>query len=235
MNELQLSRRLEKVASFVKKGSSVADIGSDHAYLPVYLVKHGIVKQAVAGEVNRGPLHAAETQIRKNNLQEQIKAKLGNGLAVIDNENVDTVTIAGMGGPLITKILEEGKHNLDSVQRLILQPNVAAHPIRSWLIEHGWELLDEAIMEEDGHIYEILVAERGNTMASYSHDVEKEIWLGPFLLREKNVSFLLKWQRELEQLRKINQQLHSGTITNELRKKQEEVQKKIQWLEEVFE
>src|SRR5690554_5924572 len=106
MKSEQLSERLKKVASFVEVGAKVADIGSDHAYLPVYLVSRGIATYAVAGEVNEGPLQSARRQVEKNGLQEKIKTKLGDGLEVLEGEDVNTVVIAGMGGPLITHILE---------------------------------------------------------------------------------------------------------------------------------
>ncbi|MDQ0254374.1 tRNA (adenine22-N1)-methyltransferase [Evansella vedderi] len=234
MNEIQLSKRLEKVASYVRAGSSVADIGSDHAYLPVHLVSRGIARRAIAGEVNKGPLTTAIKQIKKNNLEAKIHAKLGNGLEVIEGEEVDTVTICGMGGPLISQILEEGKGELSNVSRLILQPNIAADHVRRFLLNNQWELKDESILKEDGHIYEILMAEKGKPLVAYSDDLEKELWLGPFLLKKKSPEFMEKWSKELEQLEIIYEKLNEAAPTEELMDKRESVKRKMDWLKEVL-
>ena len=234
MNEQQLSKRLETVASFVDKGAVVADIGSDHAYLPVYLIRQGTAERAIAGEVNKGPLNAAEKQVEKHGLQSVIKTKLGSGLSVLKGETADTVTIAGMGGPLITQILEEGKNELNGVKKMILQPNVAADFIRRWLFQNDWQLTDEAILEEDGHIYEVLVAVRGNPIASYTSNKEKEIWLGPILLKNKNSVFKEKWMRELKQLKKIYHQLEGAVETSDTVNKRKILKQKIGWLKEEF-
>ncbi|WP_088035757.1 tRNA (adenine(22)-N(1))-methyltransferase [Evansella clarkii] len=232
MAEIKLSKRLEKVASFVDKGAYVADIGSDHAYLPVYLIKNGIAKKAIAGEVNEGPLQSAIKQVKKHGLENKIQPRLGSGLSVIKGEAPDTVVIAGMGGPLISQILEEGKEDLEAVRKLILQPNVAADSVRRWLIENEWKLTQEAIMEEDGHIYEILTAEKGDPLALYSENTEKEIWLGPLLLKEKNSAFKKKWNRELRQLENIRIQLDKASDSGELLDRKKEVEKKAGWIKE---
>ncbi|PYZ94267.1 tRNA (adenine(22)-N(1))-methyltransferase TrmK [Salipaludibacillus keqinensis] len=232
MNDEKLSMRLEKVATFVRSGSVVADIGSDHAYLPIYLVKKGIVPRAIAGEVNEGPLSSAKEQIKYNDLNHVITAKLGNGLAVIQDESVNTVVIAGMGGPLIADILENGKPQLEGVERLILQPNVAADHVRRWLFNNGWSLIDEAILDEGDHVYEILVAESGDAKESYSDDLEKELWMGPHLLRNKNSAFNKKWNREWNQLEKVYDQLKQANDQKKLSKKTKDIQQKLSWLKE---
>ena len=109
MNELLLSKRLACVAAQVKPGDRVADIGSDHAYLPVYLIKTKQINFAVAGEVIKGPFETAQRQVQKSQLQEQIMVRLADGLAAIkESDAIDTIVIAGMGGQLIASILENG-------------------------------------------------------------------------------------------------------------------------------
>lgn len=108
MNAQNLSKRLEKVASFVPKGAIVADIGSDHAYLPCYLVHKGIIQKAVAGEVVKGPYQSALKKVKEEGLENQITVRLADGLEAIESaDHVDTITIAGMGGSLIVSILEK--------------------------------------------------------------------------------------------------------------------------------
>ncbi|UJW57471.1 tRNA (adenine-N(1))-methyltransferase [Bacillus sp. A116_S68] len=233
MNHEKLSKRLKKVSDHVPCGAIVGDIGSDHAYLAVYLVQSGKCPFVVAGEVNQGPLASAKAHIRSNGLTDKISAKLGNGLEVLENENVNTVVIAGMGGPLIATILEEGKERLNLVERLILQPNVAADHIRRWLLENNWKLIDEEILEEDNHVYEILVAEKGSGLTPYdTEDLEKQLWLGPYLLKNKNTAFEKKWKRERQQIEKINQQLALSGKNELLKEKKQQLSQKMTWLEE---
>lgn len=215
MNEIQLSKRLEMVTKEISKGSRIADIGSDHAYLPCYAILNGYADFAIAGEVVEGPYQSACKQVKKCGLENQIIVRKGNGLEAIKIDEVDTITICGMGGSLIREILENGKERLTSVKRLILQPNIGAHQIRDWFIENGWELKKEIIMKEDGKIYEILVGEKGNPINLYSDNKEVEILLGPFLMREKSDIFVEKWQRELNTLEKIKLQIESAEETEE--------------------
>lgn len=229
-----LSKRLEMVSSFIPKHSFLADIGTDHAYLPVYAVTHGIVKRAIAGEVSDGPFEIAKQHVKKHQLEHLIDVRKGNGLEVINkNDRIDCITIAGMGGSLITNILEAGKEKLTNVKRLILQPNIAAISIRKWLINNHWELKDEEILKEDGHIYEILVAEKGNPLTPYK-DKEKELLFGPFLLKEKSEVFQEKWKREYMEWQNIYRQLQHAKETEEIHKKKQELFTYMKWYEEEF-
>lgn len=234
MNAEKLSKRLQHVASFIPKGAKIADIGSDHAYLPCYAVLNGIASFAIAGEVVDGPFQSAKEQVEYNGLQNQISVRKGNGLAVIEKGEVDCITIAGMGGTLITSILESGKEKLTSGQTLILQPNIGANNIRKWLIENGWELKNEVILEEDDKIYEILVAEKGNPHAPYSESLEKGLLFGPFLLREKSESFRKKWQMELTNWQRILTQLEQAESKKETDLKKQELLSKIKMTQEVL-
>ncbi|RHW41033.1 tRNA (adenine-N(1))-methyltransferase [Neobacillus notoginsengisoli] len=235
MNAQQLSKRLAAVAAFVPKGAKLADIGSDHAYLPCYLAKRELISSAVAGEVVEGPFLSAQTQVQAEGLRDIIKVKMGNGLEVIQPGEADCITIAGMGGTLITEILEAGKAKLGGVNRLILQPNISAISIREWLYNHGWELIEEAILEEDGKIYEILSAEKGNPRKPYGeNELEKGLLFGPFLLKSKNEAFIKKWTLEKENWQRIARELDKAKATEETDKKREEILRKIRLTEEVL-
>ncbi|MEJ9270528.1 tRNA (adenine(22)-N(1))-methyltransferase TrmK [Geobacillus stearothermophilus] len=233
MNEFRLSKRLATVASFIPKGAVLADIGSDHAYLPGYACLHGYVSKAIAGEVADGPLRSAQQQVEKTGLSDRISVRKGDGLAVIAPGEVDCITIAGMGGSLITRILDEGKEKLVGVQRLILQPNIGAELIRRWLFDHGWELIAERILKEDGQIYEVLVAERGDARRPYRH-LEAELLLGPFLRRENSEVFREKWQRELLHWKRIIADLAEKWESEAARVKMRELEKKVQLVEEAL-
>jgi tRNA (adenine22-N1)-methyltransferase len=215
MNEHQLSKRLTEVASLVPVGCRLADIGSDHSYLPAHLLIQGKVCTAIAGEVNEGPLLSAQNLVEKLGLGSVMYVRKGNGLEVIEEGEVDVISIAGMGGALICQILNEGLEKLTRTQRLILQPNVASHLVRQWLIHHNWELKYESMIEEDNKFYEVLMAEPGNPELPYdglnTRERERAILMGPYLLQDKTPAFIRKWKAEIDKRNKIISSLHHST------------------------
>ena len=230
MNSERLSNRLKAVASFVEKGAIVADIGSDHAYLPCYLIKTGKIKIAVAGEVAQGPFDSAIKNVVREGLAEAITVRMANGLhAIEESDKADTVTIAGMGGSLIATILENGKERLESVTRIIAQPNIHASVIRKWAVSNDWRITDEHIMKEDGKIYEIIVLMRGSS----SYD-ESELLFGPFLIEEKNTVFQEKWTREVVEFLRVLDSLGDAEMTGAIEQKKEQLIGKINLVREVL-
>ena len=191
-----ISKRLELVASFVPQGAILLDVGSDHAYLPIDLVERRRIKSAIAGEVVEGPYQSAVKNVESHGLKEKIQVRLANGLAAFEEvDQVSVITIAGMGGRLIATILEEGLEKLANVERLILQPNNREDDLRIWLQDHGFQIVDESILEEAGKLYEILVVEAGQMKLSAS-----DIRFGPFLSKEVSPVFVQKWQKEAAKL-----------------------------------
>ena len=196
VDEKHLSARLACVASLVPAGARVADIGSDHAYLPAALVLDGKIDFAIAGEVVKGPYENAVHEIKDHQLEGQVIPRLADGLAAIEPaDKVDTITIAGMGGSLIASILEKGKDKLTEIKRLVLQPNVGESQLREWLMNNHYQIMNEKIIEEDNHIYEIIVAEPSVVPFRYS---KYELDFGPFLLENKGPIFKKKWQEYLQ-------------------------------------
>jgi tRNA (adenine22-N1)-methyltransferase len=237
MMTIQLSKRLEAVASLVRSGSAVADIGSDHALLPVYLIQSGVASKAVAGEVNAGPLQAARKQVEESGLTEKISVRMGNGLEAVAAGEVDTITIAGMGGGTIVDILSRGaaEGKLQGVSRLVLQPNIGERLVREWLIKNGWELKEERILEEDGIIYEVLAADASTPSAAalyneslYSAELpqigqaskEIRLLLGPILLKDPNPAFMEKWSVYTDKLERMIEQIGKSELPEALRKKE---------------
>ncbi|HHA9500225.1 TPA: tRNA (adenine(22)-N(1))-methyltransferase TrmK [Streptococcus pneumoniae] len=191
-----ISKRLELVASFVPQGAILLDVGSDHAYLPIELVERGQIKSAIAGEVVEGPYQSAVKNVEAHGLKEKIQVRLANGLAAFEEaDQVSVITIAGMGGRLIARILEEGLGKLANVERLILQPNNREDDLRIWLQDHGFQIVAESILEEAGKFYEFLVVEVGEMELS-----ARDTRFGPFLSREISPVFVQKWQKEAEKL-----------------------------------
>lgn len=244
---ISISNRLHVIAKQVKQGSRIADIGSDHALLPSYLAEQGIVTFAVAGELNPGPLQAAKEQVNKLGLQHIIDVRNGNGLEVIKPGEVDTITIAGMGGGLIAEILDQGKDKLQGVERLILQPNVAEGTVRSWLLKHHWHITTETIMEEDQHIYEVICAEQSDQsdalneqlytelklQEDFSIEKEKLLQFGPLLIRSPLQVFFIKWEKEIQKLDKILSKLSQSSLQSS-RLKEQELHEEIRIIREVL-
>lgn len=177
-----LSKRLAAVAGHVPPGAVVADIGTDHAYLAIYLIETGSAEWVVAGDVNRGPYEAALANIRSRGLQHSIDLRIGEGLRVLRPGEVDVVVLAGLGGRTICNILGEGRPVLERLKRLVLQPMRDLAMVRGWLLENGWRLVDEEMVREDGHYYVIMVAEPGTEIIKDDFLLE----VGPRLLEKRD-------------------------------------------------
>lgn len=194
MNEHTLSRRLERVAALVPADARLADIGSDHAYLPVALMRRGLIAMAVAGEVAATPFRAADRTVRENGFEERIRVRLSDGLAAIEAEDgISAISICGMGGETIRDIFEKGKSRLNGSERLILQPNGGEPELRQWLMDNGYRIVHEEILRENRFDYEIIVAEHTGPVA-YSPEA---LYFGPLLMPARSPAFLEKWRRVL--------------------------------------
>lgn len=199
MNEHTLSMRLERVAANVPVGARLADIGSDHGYLPVALMRRGVITAAVAGEVATTPFCAAQRTVRDNSLEQQISVRLADGLAAIEpGDGITAISVCGMGGETIRDILDNGKVHLSGQERLILQPNGGEQPLRQWLMENGYRILCEELLRENRFYYEIIVAERTGAV-TYT---DEQLYFGPLQMQARSPEFLAKWQRMLRQKHK---------------------------------
>lgn len=247
-NFMKLSARLQLLADWLPSGCRFADIGSDHALLPVAAVRSGRATFAVAGEVNDGPLEAARRQVAEAGEAGRISVRKGDGLAVIAPGEVDAITIAGMGGALIVSILDEGQAKLAGVHRLVLQPNVGGEFVRRWLLEHDWYLAEEAILEEDGKIYEAMMAEARPDVRERNAELYRErmlpgsqvcltrelqLLMGPRLTTAPNEVFFAKWESELRKLEGIRRSVASSTLEAS-RQKEAELARLSEQIEEVL-
>ncbi|EEI18814.1 tRNA (adenine(22)-N(1))-methyltransferase [Lentilactobacillus hilgardii] len=230
MNGTHLSKRLETVSEHVEPGSRLADIGSDHAYLPIYLAKNKIINYGVVGEVARGPLSNAINEISKEGLLDILHPRLADGLAAIEaDDQINAITIAGMGGILISQILENGQDKLTGQEKLILQPNVGENIVRTWLMNHQYFIKAEQILEEDHHIYEIITAVKSAQPVGYS---AKQLKFGPYLLIEKSPIFISKWREERQQLQRVISNMKRAT--HEDKPKMKKIEQQIQEIDEVI-
>lgn len=152
-NIINISERLKCVAGLVNKGARVADIGTDHAYLPIYLVQNGISNKVYACDVRKEPLRRAKLHIDEYGLSDKITTKLCDGLKGINKGDVDTVTICGMGGKLMKNILKAGIDKLGDNTQLVLSAQSELRDFRKYLLETGIDIKSEHMLLEDGKYY----------------------------------------------------------------------------------
>ena len=155
---MQLSQRLSSVASMVTAGNCLADVGTDHGYVPIYLYERNIIPRAIAMDVNKGPLERAALHIAESGMKEAIETRLSDGLTALKPGEADSVVIAGMGGPLIIRILSAHPEITESLKELILQPQSEISEVRIWLYEQGYEIIEEHMVFEDGKYYPMIKA-----------------------------------------------------------------------------
>lgn len=156
-----MSNRLELIASFVKNGIGVADVGTDHGYLPVMLVKRGYKGNIIATDINEGPLNKAKQSLIEADCEEAVELILCNGLDGCESEKIDTIIVAGMGGDTITGILDRTEWCAREDIKLILQPVTKPEILRYWLVNNDFRITNEAQVEENGTVYQIICAVPG--------------------------------------------------------------------------
>ena len=182
---MELAKRLAAIAAYMPAGCTAADIGTDHAYLPIFLVKAGICQRIIATELRPGPFQSALQKVAEYKLDHVIDLRLGDGLKVIEPAEIDVIVLAGMGGNTIREILAASPEVVSTVSRLILQPMADAGELRIWLVSNGWKINDEQLLEENGKIYVIITAVPGR------EEVKDPVLLemGPRLAEKKDPLF----------------------------------------------
>lgn len=221
---MRLSKRLALVASFVNEGSSLADIGTDHGYIPIELTRQGKVPKAIAMDVRKGPLERAREHIREYHLEERIETRLSDGAERLKAGEADTVVIAGMGGELVIHILEGGRHLWDEVGQWVLSPQSELDKVRTFLQENGFVITREDMVEEDGKYYTVMDVSRG-VMEEMS---QAERLYGVYLIRHKNPVLREFLKRERDQLLKIREQLNAQS-TDSARARLAELTRELDW------
>lgn len=165
---MEISYRLNKIANKVTK-ENLADIGTDHAYIPIFLYKNNKIKNAIACDISKGSLQKAKDNIKKYGLDNKIKTRLSDGLEKITLEDkIETIVIAGMGGMLILNILKKGNIIANNSKELILQPQKDIDKVRKYLIENSFKIIDDEILKDDNKYYTIIKAIKGNEPTPYT-------------------------------------------------------------------
>lgn len=199
---MKLSRRLETIASFVPEGSAVADIGTDHGYIPIHLVQEGKAKHAIAMDVRKGPLLRAQAHIHEAGLEAHVEVRLSDGLLKLEQNEADCVVIAGMGGELIIHILEEGRGLWEGIPHWVLSPHSELDKVRRFLEEQEFFTWRETMIKEEGKFYTVMGINRTNK-AGEKDEREISYRYGRSLLESKDPvlkEYLKKEEEQLEQI-----------------------------------
>lgn len=212
---MELSKRLQAVANLVSNGRSVADIGCDHGYVSIYLAKERLANKVIAMDVNEGPLLHAKANVQKYGMSKKIEIRLSDGTAALQPGEVDTLLISGMGGKLIMRIVEAGLDRLGDFAELILQPQSEVFLVRAFLREHGYEIVDEDFVIEDGKNYPMMKAQKADAFDVESDSVDHTIedLFGPILLQKRPADFMTYIHKEITKTAEI-----IAKVTDEARK-----------------
>lgn len=193
-----LTKRLQLIYDIIPKCNTVADIGTDHGYIPISLVTDGICKKALAMDVNKGPLDAAHKNTVKYGVADKIETRLSNGLENLNKGEADVIVIAGMGGPLIGSIIENGTDAITDDTVLILQPMIAQRELREYLYQNGFEITDEYVCREENKFYNIFKAKKGNVTPTV-----KDIFIGKNLKNNSPDTFTDYMEYKIRVMEKI--------------------------------
>ena len=182
---MELSKRLKRIAEHVDKCESVADIGTDHGYIPIYLVKEGICEKAIASDINKGPIEKAKVNVAFEGVSNKIKCLLGPGLNPLKVGEVNGVLLAGMGGNLTRDILLADMEKVKKYDFIILQPAQNPEVLREFLYKNDYEIIDEDLIKDEGRFYELFKVKYNENSEKLVFEDELEYEVSP-LLREKN-------------------------------------------------
>ena len=189
---MELSKRLQAVADLVSEGLVVADVGTDHGYIPIYLIETKKSPKAFAMDVNKGPLLRAKEHIAEHGLETRIETRLSDGVRALQKGECDCVVVAGMGGALTIKIMEEGKDIFRSLKEFVLQPQSELQKVRAYLCENAYFIVEENMVLDDGKFYPMFRVINGQSEEYHAI----ELCYGKLLLEQKNAVLKTFLQKE---------------------------------------
>lgn len=228
---MDLSIRLQKIADLIEPCESVVDVGTDHGYIPIYLVKNNICKKAIASDINKGPIERAKNNVRMKGLSGNVKCRLGAGLSTIKKNEVDVAVIAGMGGNLIRDILNDKLEVFKALKYAVVQPTQNVEVFRKYVLDSGYEILGEDICFDEGKFYQML---KIRYRKASPIEVENEIFydISENLIKEKHPVAIEYAQHLIEKYERVCSSLNDDTENSRARKI--ELKKKIDSLKEVM-
>lgn len=230
---MQISKRLQAVAQMVTPGYRAADVGCDHAYTAIYLVRNKISPHVIAMDINQGPIERAEENIRKFHVADKITTRKSNGLEKLAPGEADSILIAGMGGRLLLQILKERREVVLAAKELILQPQSEIHLVRRAMMEFGFLITGENMLKEDGKYYVMMRAEISSEVfekANYRLAKQEHFYFGRLLLERKDPVLLEFLMMEKSQYEQIYQEL-IVLPTKQTLQRQKEILERIHLIE----
>lgn len=230
---MHLSNRLFSVAAMVSQGCRLADVGTDHAYVPIYLVKKGVIPAAIAMDIRPGPLERAKEHIKEYEVETNIKTRLSDGVAALMPGEVDSLVIAGMGGNVMIHILQGAGHIMSTLSECILQPQSELAKFRYFLDRNGFKTVQEDMVEEDGKFYPIMRVIPPQTQTLFhleeGLDLGPEFRYGRLLLENRHL--VLKEFLEKERRKNIKIIQNMELYSNNGRERIQELQTEGQMIE----
>ncbi len=191
--------RLRKIGDMLDDGKVVADIGTDHAYLPIFLIKKGKIKRAIACDIAEGPCRAAISNVTTYGMKELIDVRRSDGLQAVVPGEADIITIAGMGGSTIIDILDKSPAVARTANKIFLQPMAGSASLRKWLCTNSYVIEDEELVADDKFLYEIIVARSG--ISEKISEVEAVV--GPVLLKKKHLLLPQQFAKQISSLQTV--------------------------------
>ncbi len=204
---MELSKRLQAVAELVGTGLIVADVGTDHGYIPIYLLETKKTPRAFALDINPGPLLRAKEHIKEHGLEDRIEVRQSDGVKALSKGECECVVIAGMGGALAIKIMEEGKEIFHGLEEFVLQPQSELAKVRRYLCENGYTVIAEDMVLEDGKFYPMMKVKNGQA----TEYTRIELCYGKGLLEQKNPILKRFLEKEVQTREMILKNLESET------------------------
>jgi len=223
---VKLSDRLQKIADFIEPGESIADIGTDHGYLPIALWESGKSPHVILSDINAGPLEKARANINKYSPEKEFDIRIGSGIQTLKPAEVDVIVIAGMGGLLISEILGDDLKKSKSYRKLILQPRNGQEKLRLWLIDNGFTIEDEVLVKEGKYFCEIILAASGHLSKKIEPDAI-DLEISPILFAKKDPQLVEFIENKIRIEKKVYEAIQTGATKDKagkLKKSEERIE-----------
>ncbi len=235
---MKLSKRMKAIAAMITPNGVLADVGTDHGYIPIYMAQQKQISKAIAMDINRGPLSKAQEHIKQYCLAQYIETRLSDGVDRLEPNEADTIVIAGMGGDLTIRILKQGESVCRLTKELILQPQSKISEVREFLRENNYKIVDEDMVYEDGKYYPIMrvIPVEKDFFWDTIREEQKRVCdiYGPLLLKNGNPTLRRFLVCQHRQLTEILAELENHTHSKKIETRKNEIKQKLYYNESAY-